>query len=167
MLRTIYNSISFFWAAKHLLSSKLKCKVLRTLKKALKLDSKVYVLNTTSEAIVAGEKSSTKENYYILNSGVEFKEIFQSIYKTIGKCTHSNVFPLNKYLGVVMAYLIVTSESKLCFDYTSLLTALDGNLGDLASTPRFIIGLLYSFEQVTSFNSPICEKKVALHYSDG
>lgn len=49
--------------------------------------------------------------------------------------------------------------------------ALDGNLGELASTPGFIIGLLYGFEQVTSqlcsFNSPICEKKVALHYSDG
>lgn len=70
-----------------------------------------------------------------------------------------------------MAHLIVTLESKLSFDYTGLLMALNGNLGDLTSTPGFTIGLLYGFEQVTSelcsFNSPICGKKAALHYSDG
>lgn len=138
--------------------------MLRTLKKTLKLDCKLYVLYKTYEEIVVGKKNSYKENYYILNSGLEFKEIFQSIYKNIGKYTHWNVFPLDKYLGVVMAYLIVTSESKLSFDYTGLLMA-------LASTPGFIIGLLYGFEQVTSeicsFISRICEKKVASHYSDG
>lgn len=68
------------------------------------------------------------------------------------------MFPLDKYLGIFMAYLIVTSESKLSFDYTGLLMALDGNLGNLASTPGFIIGLLYSFEQVTS---ELC----SLHFS--
>lgn len=134
--------------------------MLRTLKKTPKLDYKLYVLNKNYEENFVGGKTVMKK--LLLNSGLEFKEIFQSIYKNIGKCTHLNVFPLDKYLGVIMAYLIVTSESKLSFDYTGLLMALDGNLGELASTPGFITGFLYGFEQVTSelcsFISPICEE---------
>lgn len=167
MLR-INNSVSFFWAANHLLSFVKTNWSVRTLKKTLGWTLNCMFLTQLMNKLLWG-KNSYKENCYILNSGLEFKETFQSIYNTIGKYTHSNVFPLDKYLDVVIAHLIATSESKLSFDFTGLLMALNGNLGDLASTPGFIIGLFYGFEQVTSqlcsFNSPICEKKKKKHYS--
>lgn len=64
-----------------------------------------------------------------------------------------------------MAYLIVTSEGKISC-WLQYWMELGCNLGDLASIPGFVTGLLYGFEQITSqlrsFSSPICEKQVTL-----